>query len=132
MVYDYNDPSTPAPKTRKQAIQLSIDHWERMIDFAKSWDPDDKHMFTSDDMKQAIGESCTGSFCALCMYYEDDCTDNCPLGAGDPDSTTDSTTDCNDAGSLYRNVVTSRNPEDWVANAHILVDRLVDALNEVK
>lgn len=59
--------------TRKQAIEESIKHWERMIEWAEKQPKQDKVSFLR--MEDELDESWSGDFCALCKGY---CA-TCPL-----------------------------------------------------
>ena len=90
-----------------KAIQDSIDHWTRMIEWVKTQpknDLPDHHI-----MKTQINELWFARDCALCNIYRDiyrDNCDKCPLYK--------LYYRCDDPNSIWRKIYDSRNWKEWL------------------
>ena len=92
-------------KKAKEALQKSIEHWERMVAWAKKQDK--KLKFDRDYMCLEIGESTGPGGCTLCsIYYLGDCY-GCPL---------DEKYNCLRPDSPYRVCLSSKTWSDFVKN----------------
>jgi len=104
--------------TEQQAVKESIEHWERMIEWAKTQDALGK----ADDtvMLNVINEYWEGAYCALCLEYCK-CVDNgnycgrCPLGK---------ISLCSVKGSLWGKVTDSVSWKEWLINAQEMLKTL--------
>jgi hypothetical protein len=99
--------------TKKQAIQKSISHWTRMIAWAKKQPQLD--FSSADDMNKSIGEMWGGQYCSLCdLYLRERLCVGCPLD--------EKTGGC--CCIEWRTITHSRNWDEWVKNAKILLKKL--------
>jgi hypothetical protein len=96
----------------KEAIDQSIEHWERMIRFAKTQplkeEPKEYLIY------KALQEDWHDDDCALCRENEDCST--CPLPLLNEC--------CDDEGSTWDKVDHSKTWEEWLNWAYIMLDNL--------
>jgi hypothetical protein len=109
----------------KEAVEQSIVHWSRMIEWAKKQDPFAE--VDACDMDGGIREWWTGDYCSLCQLaenlssvddeieYENDC-ECCILFK--------SNNGCQEPGSKWLSVEHSRTWGDWVISAEAMLQTL--------
>jgi hypothetical protein len=101
------------------AIEKSIEHWEKMIAWAKTQNPEDK--VSKDLMLEKIGENTCGDYCLLCQYFE--CyvdAPTCPLHLANHG--------CNDGDSPWRRVISSPTWNIWIERSN----KMLKALKELQ
>lgn len=112
----------------KQAIQESIDHWQRMIDWTDAVVDKDKHHLESEmkgGMEEDIEETWSGGYCMLCKQVKVEAIkDNfvtpscyiCPLGILQKGY-------CGKEGTAYRDILQAKTWNEWIIAANkVLVD----------
>jgi hypothetical protein len=92
--------------------QKAIEHYERMIEWAKTRHPDEN--ISTFIMFGHIKETWAGVFCAYCIDYECDCS-KCPLEFND---------EC--CGDLYCDMINSSTWSEWITNANKVLDYIRD------
>lgn len=98
---------------KKEAIEKSIEHWQRMIKWAKEQNPEEEAYYS--DMKDEIDEYWEGNDCALCIEFVD-CR-KCPLE--------NKYGGCDDKGdNLWGTVLDSGTWCEWVKNAKKFLKQL--------
>ena len=106
----------------RKIIKKSIDHWKKMIKWAKKQVPHE--MVAHWKMKQSLKEAWFANDCWLCYVYLDDdvCSNKCPLYKeyGRCGS------DC--SRNYWRKVVISSNWGNWVKNAKTFLKQLKSLL----
>ncbi len=104
--------------TEQKAIQESLEHWERMIEWVKKQPKDD---INKTKIKKELGEYWLGKNCSLCQNYRRDksCA-NCPLSKkyGNDDIFT---TICTET---YGKITFSTTWQEWLEHAEVMVEQL--------
>lgn len=104
--------------TEKQAIEKSIAHWKRMIEWVKT--KDQKTLPYIEEMYDSIGEYWGGGFCALCSkYYYYNYENVCPKCPLDKKGYR-----CSINGSPWKNVTLSTTWGEWLINANKMLEVL--------
>lgn len=104
-----------------KAIDDSIDHWNRMIEWVDKQNPN--KCVDSDAMKREIRESWSGCHCALCNICNDDCG-ICPLHLIGKD--------CNNDGSPWMVVSDTDDEETWGKWLEAAKGLMIPALKEAR
>lgn len=99
----------PTKEQVQQAVKDSVAHWERMIAWARAQEPDSS--YSSYEMQDDIGESPTGSFCALCEVCYDSTTEDETSCEGCPCPR------CDDFESPWKTARHSPTYKEFVVNA---------------
>lgn len=99
--------------TLKEALEDSIAHWERMIEWAKRQPPEKAVKYT--EMAYCINEEPNESHCALCKYSLEFCN-RCLVLKYD--------TSCCLLGSIYREAVSPDTWGEWAESAKLMLDLL--------
>lgn len=87
--------------TENEAIQKSLEHWQRMYDARECLKDIDKFFNKASyiTMFKEIDETWSVGYCSLCKEYT---CDKCPINIK-----------CNDEGSAWRKVFYAKNYEEW-------------------
>ena len=102
--------------TKKQAIEKSIKHWERMIEWVKKQPSTNRVNYGK--MEKDIKEWWNSKDCSLCKkYYESsyDC-EECPL--------TIKYKKCTSFDSIYKKIDNSNTWAEWLKHAKIMLRQL--------
>jgi hypothetical protein len=108
-------------KKAKEALQKSIEHWERMAAWAKKQNK--KSIFNTDYMFLEINESTGAGYCSLCDRYLHSNCDKCPL---------DEKYNCIGVNSPYRLCLGSKTWSDFVKNGTKFIKIMKELLMENK
>jgi len=113
-------------KVAVEATAQSVEHWERMIGWAREQDPDGYPDHTR--MEQEIGEDWFSESCPLCQHFlhSDYLCDGCPLQAVFGY--------CSDLSALnaWQDVRYSRTWGEWLEAAEVMLLQLKVALKLLK
>lgn len=101
----------------QKAIKESIQHWKRMLKWAKKQPP--RQNADDGNMYKAIRESWFDDSCSLCQEHVLRCKE-CELG------------DCEDSNGVWRKVDTSYTWLTWCKNAELMIKRLEGLLKPEK
>ena len=104
-------------RLRKNAIIVSISHWERMIKFVA-----DGGDFHKKVMLRSIGTTWVGDFCPLCsLYWQYYSCAECPLAM--------ISVKCPDRSSIYQKIARARDVKSWLIASQEMLDMLKRAYN---
>jgi hypothetical protein len=108
----------------KKAVNDSIDHWKRMIEWAKKQNP--QELVIAEKMFNEIGEDWYGRFCPLCKIYYNGISlcviegEICPLY--------EKYGGCGRNGNAWASVAKATTWGEWVSKAEIMLSQLESLL----
>lgn len=101
-------------KKIEKSIKKSIEHWERMIAWVRTQDPNAE--INAEKMENAIGESWHKTYCSLCQTFNIKCW-ICPLGQ--------SAGPCSSWYSPWKYVNNSKTYGEWLSAAEEMLRELL-------
>ena len=118
-----------------KALEKSIEHWSRMIAWAKTKDPIDEH-FDFEFMEKEIKESPGSKYCSLCQLFKASCYKCinavtvvvCPLLSISIDDWDDERNCCDE----YSAICDTIDYEEFITAANKMLARLKRELKRVK